>query len=277
MSSGRKNEAKSQRGSDGMNLEGKVALITGGSSGLGWGAAKVLAEQGASVVIAGRTQSSLDKAVSKLREAGHEARAVKVDISRSEDLEAAVEEIDQRFGRLDILYANAGVNGVWAPLEELTLQEWKETLDINLSGTFYTIKSCLPLLKRNGGSVVITSSVNGTRMFSNTGATAYATSKAGQVALAKMLALELAPSGIRVNVICPGWIESEIEENTEKRDLEKVATPVEFPEGAVPLKRGSPGKAVEVGNLVAFLSSDLASHITGTEVWIDGAQSLLQG
>lgn len=277
MSSGRKNEAKSQRGSDGMNLEGKVALITGGSSGLGWGAAKVLAEQGASVVIAGRTQSSLDKAVSKLREAGHEARAVKVDIRRYEELEAAVEEIDEGFGRLDILYANAGVNGVWAPLEELTLQEWKETLDINLSGTFYTIKSCLPLLKRNGGSVVITSSVNGTRMFSNTGATAYATSKAGQVALAKMLALELAPSGIRVNVICPGWMESEIEENTEKRDLEKVATPVEFPEGAVPLKHGSPGKAVEVGNLVAFLSSDLASHITGTEVWIDGAQSLLQG
>lgn len=260
-----------------MNFAGKVALITGGASGLGWGAAKVLAERGARVALLGRTESSLDKAVAKLQAKGYEALGVTADVSRADEMKKALEEVEQRWGRLDILFANAGINGVWAPLEELTEEEWAQTIHINLTGTFLTIKSCLRMLKKQGGSIVITSSVNGTRMFSNTGASAYATSKAGQVALAKMLALELAPAKIRVNVICPGWIESEIDDNTEKRDLEKVATPVEFPEGTVPLKRGRPGKAEEVGNLVAFLSSDLASHITGTEVWVDGAQSLLQG
>lgn len=260
-----------------MNFAGKVALITGGASGLGWGAAKVLAERGARVALLGRTESSLDKAVAKLQAKGYEALGVTADVSRADEMKKALEEVEERWGRLDILFANAGINGVWAPLEELTEEEWAQTIHINLTGTFLTIKSCLRMLKKQGGSIVITSSVNGTRMFSNTGASAYATSKAGQVALAKMLALELAPAKIRVNVICPGWIESEIDDNTEKRDLEKVATPVEFPEGTVPLKRGRPGKAEEVGNLVAFLSSDLASHITGTEVWVDGAQSLLQG
>lgn len=260
-----------------MELNGRVALITGGASGLGWGAAKVLAERGAKVALVGRTQGPLDKAVAELQESGAEAIGVTADVSRSEELKQAVESVEKRWGRLDILFANAGVNGVWAPLEELSEEEWTQTISINLTGTFLTVKSCLPLLKKRGGSVIITSSVNGTRMFSNTGASAYATSKAGQVAFAKMLALELAPSKIRVNVICPGWIESEIDDNTEKRDLDKVVTPVEFPEGAVPLKGGKPGKAEEVGNLVAFLASDLASHITGTEVWIDGAQSLIQG
>ncbi len=260
-----------------MNFDGKVALITGGASGLGWGAAKVLAKRGARVALLGRTESSLDKAVAKIQEKGYEALGVIADVSREDELKKAVEEVEERWGRLDILFANAGINGVWAPLEELTEEEWSQTIHINLTGTFLTIKTCLRMLKKQGGSIVITSSVNGTRMFSNTGASAYATSKAGQVALAKMLALELAPSKIRVNVVCPGWIESEIDDNTEKRDLEKVTTPVEFPEGAVPLKHGRPGKAEEVGNLVAFLSSDLASHITGTEVWVDGAQSLLQG
>lgn len=260
-----------------MNFAGKVALITGGASGLGWGAAKVLAKRGARVALLGRTESSLDNAVAKLQAEGYEALGVTADVSRADEMKKAVEEVEERWGRLDILFANAGINGVWAPLEELTEEEWAQTIHINLTGTFLTIKTCLRMLKKQGGSIVITSSVNGTRMFSNTGASAYATSKAGQVALAKMLALELAPAKIRVNVICPGWIESEIDDNTEKRDLEKVATPVEFPEGTVPLKRGRPGKAEEVGNLVAFLSSDLASHITGTEVWVDGAQSLLQG
>lgn len=260
-----------------MDFSGKVALITGGASGLGWGAAKVLARRGAKVALLGRTPESLDKAVAKLEAKGQQALALTADVSQSQKLEAAIKELESRWGRLDIVFANAGINGVWAPLEELTEKEWNETLSVNLTGTFLTIKACLPLLKKQGGSVVITSSVNGTRMFSNTGATAYATSKAGQVALAKMLALELAPFKVRVNVICPGWIDSEIDENTEKRHVEKVKMPVEFPEGTVPLKHGDPGKAEEVGNLVAFLASELASHISGSEVWIDGAQSLLQG
>jgi NAD(P)-dependent dehydrogenase (short-subunit alcohol dehydrogenase family) len=135
----------------------------------------------------------------------------------------------------------------------------------------------VPHLKKQGGSVIITSSVNGTRIFSNTGATAYSCSKAAQVAFAKMTALELAKDRIRVNVICPGAIESEIDENTEKRDVEKVKEPVEFPEGKIPLTDGKPGKGEDVAQLVLFLASDASKHISGSEVWIDGAESLLQG
>jgi NAD(P)-dependent dehydrogenase (short-subunit alcohol dehydrogenase family) len=112
-------------------------------------------------------------------------------------------------------------------------------------------------------------------MFSNVGASAYATSKAGQVAFAKMMALELAKHRIRVNVICPGAIESKINENT-VRDNEDIKEPVEFPEGAIPLTDGKPGKAEDVAELVLFLASDASKHISGTEMWIDGAQSLLQ-
>lgn len=202
---------------------------------------------------------------------------VVADISNASQLQQALDQVLERWGRLDIVFANAGINGVWAPLDELTPEEWNRTLETNLTGTFLTVKTAVPHLKKNGGSIIITSSVNGTRMFSNTGATAYATSKAGQVALAKMLALELAPQKVRVNVICPGWIESEIDENTEKRDLDEIKTPVEFPEGAVPLTHGGPGKAEQVGQVVLFLASDLSSHVTGTEIWVDGAQSLLQG
>jgi NAD(P)-dependent dehydrogenase (short-subunit alcohol dehydrogenase family) len=192
-------------------------------------------------------------------------------------MQQAVHQVIDRWGRLDIVFANAGINGVWAPVDELTAEEWSQTLDINLKGTFLTVKYAVPYLKKQGGAVVITSSVNGTRMFSNTGATAYACSKAAQVAFAKMVALELAEARIRVNVICPGAITTQIEESTEKRDLEKVKEPVEYPEGAIPLTDGKPGSSEQVAQLVLFLASDAASHITGSEIWIDGGQSLLQG
>jgi NAD(P)-dependent dehydrogenase (short-subunit alcohol dehydrogenase family) len=118
--------------------------------------------------------------------------------------------------------------------------------------------------------------VNGTRIFSNSGASAYSASKAGQVALAKMLAVELGPDKIRVNVICPGAINTEITDNTNAENND-VKIPVEYPEGNIPLTGGKSGSAEQVGELITFLASDEASHISGTEIWIDGAQSLLQG
>jgi NAD(P)-dependent dehydrogenase (short-subunit alcohol dehydrogenase family) len=120
--------------------------------------------------------------------------------------------------------------------------------------------------------------VNSTRIFSNTGATAYSSSKAAQVAFAKMIALELAQFHIRVNVICPGAITTGIEESTEKSEnLEEVKVPVEFPEGNIPLTKGRLRTAEQVAQLVLFLASDAASHASGTEMWVDGTQSLLQG
>lgn len=256
------------------DLSEKVAFITGASSGIGEAAAKRLAKAGAKVALLARDEDELASVADQI---DGEVLTLIADISDEAELKDAYKEIEARWGRLDIVFANAGINGVWAPLDELSLDDWQQTLEINLTGTFLTVKYALPLLKKSGGSVIITSSVNGTRMFSNTGATAYSCSKAAQVAFMQMAALELAPFKIRVNAICPGAIETNIDENTEERNLEKVQTPVEFPEGKIPLTGGEPGTSGQVADLVHFLASDASSHITGTPIWIDGAQSLLQG
>lgn len=260
-----------------MHLDGKVALITGAGSGIGEAAARLLAAHGARIAALGRSDDELKEVVAEIRQKGGEAVSVVADIGDPTAMQAAVAQVERQWGRLDIVFANAGVNGVWAPIEELAPDEWDNTIRINLTGTFLTIKYATPLLKRQGGSVIVTASVNGTRIFSNTGATAYSTSKAGQVAMTKMLALELAPDKVRVNVICPGAIQTNIDQNTERRDLEKVQIPVEFPESNQPLTGGNPGSAEQVAELVLFLASDASSHITGTEIWIDGAESLLKG
>ncbi len=260
-----------------INLQGKVALVTGAGSGLGKAAALALADAGAKIGVLSRTKDETDAVTQQInRKRKESAITLVADISKPKEMEKAVEDLVKAFGRIDIVFANAGINGVWTSLEDLTPEDWDKTISINLTGTFLTVKYAVPYLKKRGGSVIVTSSVNGTRMFSNTGASAYATSKAGQVAFAKMIAVELGPHKVRVNVICPGAIESNIDENTDRRN-EDVKIPVEFPEGEIPLTGGTPGKAEQVGDLVLFLASDLSSHISGTEIWIDGAQSLLQG
>jgi len=260
-----------------MRLDNQVAFITGGSSGIGAASAVRLAREGAQVAILGRSEDELQQVVEKIEQAGGEAMAVLGDIADVQSMQDAYARVTKQWGRLDIVFANAGINGVWAPIEELSPEDWQKTIDINLSGTFYTVKYAVPHLKRNGGAIVVTSSVNGTRMYSNTGATAYACTKGGQVIMTKMLALELAKHQIRINVICPGAIETKIDDNTERRNLEKAQEPVEFPEGKVPLTDGKPGTSEQVAELVLFLASEASSHITGSEVWIDGGQSLLQG
>jgi len=257
-----------------MSLRGRVAVITGGGSGIGKATALRFARDGAKVAVVGRTEDELKDAVGEIEGAGGEGLVVEADISRPEQMRSAMERIVSRWGRIDSVFANAGVNGTWARIEDLEIDEWDQTISINLSGTFYTLKYAVPHLKKQGGSIIINSSVNGTRVFSNTGATAYASTKAAQVAMTKMLALELAGSGIRVNVICPGAIETAIEENTEQRGTEEMGVPVEFPEGWHPL-RGEPGSSEDVADLVHFLASDAARHITGTELWIDGGESLI--
>ncbi|NLF13701.1 MAG: SDR family oxidoreductase [Anaerolineaceae bacterium] len=258
-----------------LSLQDRVALITGGSSGIGLAAARLFVEHGARVGLLGRTEDEVRRAAEELGEG--KAIPLVANVADGDQVRRAVETLVDRWDRLDVVFANAGVNGVWAPIDELKPEEWEQTLRVNLTGTFFTIKYSVPYLKRRGGSIIVTSSVNGTRMFSNSGASAYASSKAGQVALTKMLALELAEFGIRANVICPGAIETEIDENTEKRELEHTGWAADYPEGRVPLTGGGPGKAEDVANLALFLASDASSLISGTEMWIDGAESLLQG
>ncbi|MFN8472690.1 MAG: SDR family NAD(P)-dependent oxidoreductase [Anaerolineae bacterium] len=259
-----------------MRLAGKVALITGAGSGIGQATAILFSKEGAKVALVDRDEKDLETTVQQIQGSGGECLPIAADISKPEDMRRAVQAAVDRWGRLDTVFANAGINGVWAPLEDLKPEEWTQTLTVNLTGTFLTVKYAVPYLKRQGGAIIVTASVNGTRMFSNTGATAYSTSKAGQVAFTKMIALELAPHKVRANVICPGAIDTKIEESTQKREVDEVKIPVEFPKGAMPLE-GKPGTADQVAKLVAFLASDDANHITGTEVYIEGGETLLQG
>lgn len=259
-------------------LTNKVVWITGGGEGIGQATALLAADCGAKVAVTGRDGDPLNQVVREIQQRGGAALAVPADVSDAGEMENAVEQIIDQWQRLDIVCANAGINGVWAPIDEMTIDEWSTTLNVNLTGTFLTVHYSVPHLKRaGGGAIVIVSSTNGTRVFSNEGASAYAASKAAQLALGKMLALELAPAHIRVNIVCPGAIDTGIHEKTEKRDLESIETPVEFPEGAIPLTDGAMGRPEQVAKLIVFLASDAAGHIAGAPIWIDGAESLLQG
>ncbi len=261
-----------------MQLEGRVALVTGAGSGIGRATALLFAREGARIAALDRSvDDDLRGVVAEIERGGGEALPLGADVSDPEQMRAAIDEAVGRWGRLDVVFANAGINGVWAPLEDLQPDEWDTTLGVNLKGTFLSVKYALPHLKRRGGSVVVTSSVNGTRIFSNTGATAYSCSKAAQVAFTKMAALELARWKVRVNVVCPGAIETNIEESTEQRNLEAVRVPVEFPESNLPLSGGEPGTAGQVASVVLFLASDAASHVTGAQIFVDGAESLVKG
>lgn len=260
-----------------MQLLGKSAIITGAGSGIGKAAALLFAKEGASVCLVSRTEEELRQTVEEIERFGGKAIYAVADVSAPGEMKGAVASAVEAFGGLDIVFANAGVNGVWAPIEELEPHEWDDTLNTNLKGTFLTVKYSIPHLKKEGGSIVITASVNGTRIFSNAGATAYSCSKAAQVAFTKMAALELAKHRIRVNVVCPGAIDTEIDDSTKKRDVEEATEPAEFPAGKIPLTNGKPGTSEQVAQLVLFLASDASLHITGTPVWIDGAESLLQG
>lgn len=259
------------------SLAGKTALVTGVGSGIGRATALLLGAAGARV--AGLTHKHKEslKTAAEINARGGEALALAGDVSSSADLKRAMGRIEKKWGALDIVVANAGINGVWAPLDQISETEWEKTMAVNLKGTFLTVQRALPWLKRKGGAVVIVASVNGTRMFSNSGASAYASSKAAQVAFGRMIALELAKNKIRVNTICPGAIETSIGQNTERRGLAGIKPRVIFPSGHVPLTGGRPGTAEQVAQLIWFLVSDCAAHISGTEVYIDGAQSLLQG
>jgi NAD(P)-dependent dehydrogenase (short-subunit alcohol dehydrogenase family) len=261
-----------------MEFSGKVALVTGGGSGIGKAAALRLAAEGCAVGVLTHTKEDAEQVVAEIAAAGGRAMALVADVSKEDQMKAAVADLVRQYSRLDCLFANAGINGVWAPIDELEPDEWDRTINTNLRGTYLTLHYGVPHLKRaGGGAVVITASVNGTRIFSNGGATAYSCTKAAQVAMAKMLALELAKFRIRVNVVCPGKIETNIEDSTTHRDPDVAGEPVEFPEGNIPLTDGEPGTSDEVADLVLFLLSDRARHISGTPVWIDGAQSLLVG
>ncbi|WP_193337012.1 SDR family oxidoreductase [Devosia beringensis] len=259
-----------------MHFTDKVALVTGAGSGIGKATALLLAKGGARVAVLSRTAEEIEATRDEIAQAGGEAIALTADISDMDDMRAAVDKIIASWGRLDIVVANAGVNGVWAPIDDLQPDEWDKTMAVNLGGTYRTVHLTVPHLKKAGGTIIIVSSINGTRTFTSAGATAYSATKAGQVAMAQQLAVELGPHKIRVNAVCPGAIDTEIDDNTDKRNVAAAEIPVEFPEGDIPLTGGEPGESHDVAEAIAFLASDAARHITGMPIYVDGGQSLLR-
>ncbi|MDP9840407.1 NAD(P)-dependent dehydrogenase (short-subunit alcohol dehydrogenase family) [Neorhizobium huautlense] len=254
-----------------------IALVTGAGSGIGKAAALALAADGMNIGVLGHTLEDISSTVDEIKGNGGHAIALLADIADEEQMAAAVRQVVEQYGRLDVVVANAGINGVWAPIDDLTLAEWNDTISVNLTGTFLTIRAAVPELKRSGGgSIIVVSSINGTRTFTTPGATAYTATKAGQVAMVQQLALELARHHIRINAVCPGEIDTNIETNTKLRKEDETAIPVVWPDGQVPITGGRPGRSEDVADVIAFLASDRSRHITGSPIWVDGGQGLLR-
>ena len=257
-------------------LDDKVVFITGAASGIGAGTARRFAREGVRVALADVQTGEGERLRAELEAEGSQALYVDCDVSNPAAVERAIAATVDRFGTLDVVFANAGINGVWTPIEELQPDEWDRTLDINLKGTYLTVHFAVPHLKRaGGGSSIITSSVNGNRTFSNPGASAYSASKAGQVALMKMVALELGWHNIRCNAVCPGAIHTNIDQRTEQRHMDNIGIAVELPEGNPALHEGQ-GEPIDVADTCLFLASDLGRHVSGVEIYVDGGASLLR-
>jgi NAD(P)-dependent dehydrogenase (short-subunit alcohol dehydrogenase family) len=266
-------------------VDGKVALITGGGSGIGEAACRTLVREGAAVAVVDYRLDAAEAIAKELTDAGGRAIAIQADVRKEPEMQAAVRRTvselggipEGQEGGLHFVFANAGINGMQCPIEEMTLEEWYATIDTNLTGTFLTVKPSIPHLRAaGGGSIAITASVNGTHLFSAAGYSAYSSSKAAQLAYGKMAAQELGRWDIRVNVIIPGAIRTNIGERTYRRNLEKTRWDLKMPE-RFPPHLGRPADASEVADLVLFLASDESRYITGSEVVIDAGLSLIRG
>ena len=260
-----------------MQLQARVALVTGGGSGIGKATAITFAREGAKVAVLGRTKKELDRTVAEIEADGGSALALEADVADEDAMLAAIAKLIEIYGRLDVVVVNAGVNGVWAPIDDLAPDEWDNTIRINLRGTYLTLHLAVPHMKEHGGgSIIVVSSINGNRTFTSPGATAYSATKAAQVAIVQQLAVELGRHKIRINAVCPGKIDTEIQDNTKLRDEDETAVPVDWPEGDIPLTEGAAGSALDVADVILFLASHRARHVTGVPIFVDGAQSLLR-
>ncbi|WP_342360184.1 glucose 1-dehydrogenase [Terrarubrum flagellatum] len=243
-----------------MRLQGKTALITGGNSGIGLETARVFVAEGAKVIITGRNRETLDAAVKEL---GANALAIAVDAADGEGLAKALEPAVARFGKLDIVFANAGIGGA-TPLGQTTREAFDAIISINLTGVFFTVQAAAPHLK-DGGSVILNSSVHST--LGAPGWAAYAASKAGVRAMGRVLASELATRNIRVNVLTPGGTQTPIW--TKVAPAPGAAEAIEQR-----ISRGIPfgrfGKPDELAKAALFLASDDSVYMTGAELVIDG-------
>ena len=239
-------------------LSGKVAVVTGGNSGIGYAATKDFIDNGAKVVITGRNAEAVNRAAEELGAVG-----IVADQSSLADTDSLVNQVKSQFGKVDILFINAGIVTM-APIEVLTEEQFDNNMDINFKGAFFTLQKFIPIL-HEGASVINLSSINAYAGMPNTAV--YGASKAALNAITRVAALELAPKKIRVNAISPGPVKTPIfgKAGLDESAINEFSSAMQ---NRVPLKRF--GESDDIAKLVTFLASDDASYITGSEYVIDG-------
>lgn len=246
-----------------MKLLGKVALVTGGSRGIGYATAKILSENGAIVILTSKNQERLEKSASEILN----TIGITADIRKTNDVKNVVKKIIEKFGKLDILVNNAGIFPKIKQLHEINEDEWNEVLDVNLTGQFRFTKEAIPYLQKTSGSIINISSDAGLKAYQGFNADAYSASKAALILLTKCWALEYAKDKIRVNCICPGVVDTDMTKPFLKTQNDKEFMDKEHPIGRI-------GQPQEIGKAVLYFASDDASWTTGAVLAVDGGESI---
>lgn len=244
-------------------LEGKVGLVTGGTSGIGRDTAVRFAQAGAKVVVAGRREKEGEKTVEMVRAAGGDSLFVQADLSKASEAEGLIQRVVEKFGRLDVAFNNAGIEGVWVPIIKQSEEEWDQTIATNLKGVWLSLKYEIKQMMKqgSGGAIVNMASISG--LVGSAKAAAYSASKHGVIGLTQSAALEVARSGIRVNAVCPGAIETSMSER-----LFGAPKVHNYVLSCHPIGRF--GKPEEVAEAVVWMCSDRASFMTGQTLVLDG-------
>lgn len=246
-------------------FKGKVAVVTGGNSGIGLGVAKAYAKEGAKVAITGRNEKTLEAAA---KEIGEGTLAIQSDAGKVAEIEAAMKKIKERFGRIDALFVNAGI-GQFVPFEQITEKFFDDTVDINMKGVFFTVQRAIPLMSK-GSAIVLNASINA--HLGMPGTTVYGATKAAVLNMAKTLSADLLVKSIRVNAISPGPITSALLAR-DGSTQEKLQETKDWIQSKVPIKRF--GTPEEIAAAVLYLTSPESAFVIGTELIIDGGMSTL--
>lgn len=251
-------------------MKDRVCVVTGGAGSLGRASAGRLLEEGARVMLVDNNRALLEDAESEFKAAGFPVASISADVSDGQQVQMCLRKAVERFGRIDVLFSNAGISGVIKPVTEYPEEMFDEVLRVNVRASFLACKYAIPLMN-DGGSIIFTSSVVG--VTSDPGICAYATSKHALIGLARTVAKEVAGRRIRVNVLCPGPVDNTFQDQVEvglSAAIGRDAT--EFLNGIIPLGRHA--KAREIANMVLFLASDQSSFSTGGVFMADGGMSI---